>query len=105
LRDPYTNQVIGSMNLTTSADVQNYLEDMIIEEKARELAFEGERFYDLMRVAQRRMKTDYDKGKRFLADKVAARYSEAEKAMMHERLMDEKNWYLPFYIGTEAIEQ
>ena len=104
LRDPFTNQVVGSMNLPGSADVQNYLEDMIIEEKARELAYEGERFYDLMRVAQRRMKTDYDKGKRFLADKIAARYSEAEAAMMHERLMDEKNWYLPFYIGTGAIE-
>ena len=105
LRDPYTNQVIDSMFLNTPSKVQEYLEDMIIEEKARELAYEGERFYDLMRVAQRRMKTDYEKGKRFLADKVAARYNEAEAAMMHAVLMNENNWYLPFYLGTDADDQ
>ena len=101
LHDPYTNEVTGVRDLSSLIASQEYLEDMIMEERARELAYEGERFYDLMRVAQRRMKTNPDKGKRYLADRVAARYNGAESAMMHGLLMDENNWYIPFYLGTE----
>lgn len=94
-QDPFTNQVIGVVNLTSLADKQIYLEEKILEEKARELAFEGERFYDLMRIAKRRNDNS------FLANRVAAKFVESEAAMIRERLMNEENWYIPFYIGTE----
>ncbi|MDA3928853.1 MAG: RagB/SusD family nutrient uptake outer membrane protein [Prolixibacteraceae bacterium] len=72
------------------ADQMLTIEDFIIEERACELAFEGKRWFDLMRIARRR-------GTSYLADKVAAKYTNkniAEKVKTH--LENEENWYLPF---------
>jgi len=71
-------------------DVVNYLEDLILEERALELAFEGKRWFDLMRVASRRNDPSY------LADKVAAKYSDPAVAdRVRQELRIEDNWYLP----------
>lgn len=67
-----------------------YVEELIMNERAMELAFEGKRWFDLMRVARRRNDPSY------LANIVAAKYSSpsvAERVKMH--LMIEENWYLP----------
>ncbi len=64
------------------------VEDMIIDEMALEGAFEGNRFYDLMRVALRRSDPAY------LADPVSRRNGESDDAL-RSKLMDSKNWYLP----------
>ncbi|UCH14233.1 MAG: RagB/SusD family nutrient uptake outer membrane protein [Bacteroidales bacterium] len=67
-----------------------YREDLIIQERALELAFEGKRWFDLMRIARRRNDPSY------LADKVAAKYSDPVKAeQVRSWLMNEENWYLP----------
>lgn len=67
--DPYTNEIIGYRDLSGNLLAkQRYLEEEIIKERARELAFEGERFYDLMRVAKRRNDPS------FLAKAVSAKY-------------------------------
>jgi len=72
------------------ADSTNYVEDVIMEERMLELAFEGKRWTDLMRVARRR-------GSDYLANRVAAKYDDPAIAEeVRNYLMDETNWYLPF---------
>lgn len=68
------------------------VEDMLMDEGALELAFEGQRFYDLMRVALRRNDPSY------LAEKVYARRGEDRKGEMRSlikaQLTDMHSWYL-----------
>ncbi len=64
------------------------VEDLIINEMALEGAFEGYRYYDLMRVALRRNDPAY------LAKPVARRSGTVD-ATLESLLMDSKNWYLP----------
>ena len=89
IHDPVTNEVIGYYDYSGNlAAKQLYLEDIIQDERARELAFEGERFYDLMRIARRRDDPAY------LADKVAAKFESPMREQVREHLMNEENWYL-----------
>jgi hypothetical protein len=83
-------------SLSSWADTVAYeiplVEDLILEESALESAFEGVRFYDLMRVALRRGDPSY------LATRVAARNAaegEAPDAALLSRLQNSANWYLP----------
>jgi hypothetical protein len=64
--------------------VQNCVEDLIVDEEALELAFEGSRFFDLMRVAHRRSDPNY------LASRVARR-----DASLLGKLQNPDNWYFP----------
>ncbi len=69
------------------------VEDLIVEERAMELAYEGHRWFDLMRIAKHREDPAY------LADKVAAKFSDEEKReAVREHLLDTQNWYLPLKI-------
>jgi starch-binding outer membrane protein, SusD/RagB family len=63
------------------------VEDLLIDEYALETAFEGSRFFDLMRFAFRR-------GESFLAERVAMRDGILNE-QLYQLLLDHKNWYLP----------
>lgn len=70
---------------------QRQVEDMIMDEEALEFAFEGYRFYDLMRVALRRGDPSY------LADKVYNRKGADNEVVVRGMLPDltnTENWYL-----------
>ena len=65
---------------------------MIVDENALECAFEGTRYYDLMRVALRRNDPS------FLADRIYARRgsdrSGEMKSEIKKDLLNTKNWFL-----------
>ena len=87
----YYDVPLPADSLATRQDTIDYqiplVEDMIITEMALEGAFEGYRFYDLMRVALRRNDPAY------LADPVSQRNGTKDEAM-RALLMEPKNWYL-----------
>jgi hypothetical protein len=65
------------------------IEDLIIAERALELAFEGKRWNDLVRVANRRNDPAY------LANKVAAKFEGTPYYdIVRNRLMNPENWYV-----------
>lgn len=69
------------------------IENNIIDEAALELAYEGNRWEDLIRVARRR------NNPAFLADKVYDKLSKegnAQANTVRAKLMNPNNWYLPF---------
>jgi hypothetical protein len=73
-------------------DSTNLLEVQIIDESGRELAYEGQRWGDLVRVAIRRNDPS------FLADRIynklaASGYANAEA--VRAKLLDRNNWFLP----------
>ncbi|GAG86917.1 unnamed protein product, partial [marine sediment metagenome] len=92
---PYWTRTLGIRGRVYLEAVQigpggvKYVEDLIMSERAMELAFEGKRWFDLMRVARARGDAAY------LADKVAAKFSGSERDEVRARLMDMNNWYLP----------
>ena len=66
------------------------VDSLLLNEDALELAYEGTRFYDIMRFAFRQPNPE-----QFLAEKVAARRGKNNvDETLKSRLMDRKNWYL-----------
>jgi hypothetical protein len=88
-----TKPVIDRHGLTLA------MEDLLLNEDALELAFEGYRWPDLIRIALRREKETPGSGRTFLRDKVAAKFIAAGlpvPAGVEKLAADVKNWYLPF---------
>lgn len=82
----------GILPTGTLNDTINAVEDIICDEMALELAFEGNRFGDLTRIARHKNQTALYRqnyGSEWLAQKLAYKNPVVS-------LLDEKNWYLPF---------
>lgn len=90
--NPYTNEIDSIINLSgKDFERRILLADAVLDERARELAYEGKRFYDLIRVAKRRNEPSY------LADRVSAKFDEPKKSQIREHLMNEENWYIKYF--------
>ena len=90
--DPFTNEILGFQDLTTNfPKKQLILEQYIVDEQARELAFEGERFYTLMRVAERRGDPSY------LATAVSQKFPAGKREQIYNLLLDPNNWYIHYF--------
>ena len=90
---PYKEQIYGEND--PDGRIREYVieavEDLIIDEGALELAFEGSRFSDLARVAIRRGDPT------FLAKRVAKRGGDMDMGLYNFLSRSSKNWYLPFH--------
>lgn len=93
LHDPVTNQITGYRDFTNKSELQmRYLLDKILQERAMEMAFEGERFYDLIRIAKRLEDPSY------LAEKVAAKFKDPSmRENIYNTLLNEENWYINYF--------
>jgi len=80
------------LDVPSNVDSLMFLEDKIIDEAALELAYEGQRWGDLLRIAMRRNDPS------FLAEKIYQKllksgYAKADE--VREKLMNKNNWFLP----------
>jgi starch-binding outer membrane protein, SusD/RagB family len=92
IHDPETNKVIDYIDVSKdNQKFRQYLEELIMDERARELAYEGERFYDLMRVSKRRNDPSY------LAKLVSQKFPADQRDKMYEHLLNEENWYINIF--------
>ena len=82
---PYNPNITDS--LQQIAWQQDQVEEMIIDEEALEFAFEGYRYYDLLRVALRRNDPSW------LAKKIQGRNGTAPSGVSAD-LTDKNNWFL-----------
>ena len=73
--------------LATLQDSIEWVELRILDELAAETSFEGNRFFDLLRVSRRRPNHP-----EFMADRVSAKY--ADPAAMKARLMNMDTWFM-----------
>ena len=92
--DTEIGKKLAALNTTqyTMADTINAMEDIICDEMALELAFEGNHFGDLTRIARHKNNAGLygaNYGSQWLAKKLAYKQPAVD-------LTDEKNWFLPF---------
>jgi hypothetical protein len=74
-------------------------EDAILEERARELAFEGKRWFDLLRMGRRNNNSRKNKLIEFIILKAPA----AQKLVIASKLTNPLGWYLP--IEEDELER
>ncbi len=65
------------------------VEDVIMDERAVELSFEGKRWFDLIRASKGRPN--------YLVDKVVERYDDDAKEAVRARIQNPESWYMPIF--------
>ena len=82
--------------LISTLDSIQWLEQQIVREAGLELAFEGQRWGDLVRIARRMNKEGRDGFQYLFIDNIKKKYDRAN-IPAPAFTTDEKSWYLPFY--------
>lgn len=72
---------------------RNGVEDFILEERAKELAFEGKRWFDLLRMGRR---NNYER-KADLIDRIVQFVPSFQRPVYIAKLSDPYGWYFPIY--------
>lgn len=83
----------ANVPLLSLANSANAFEDAILEERARELAFEGKRWFDLMRMGRR---NDYAR-KSKLIEIIVKNVPSTQKRILATKLTNPLGWYLPIH--------
>jgi len=91
-----TRAVMVNVSVPYSA---NAMEDVIMEERARELAFEGKRWFDLMRMGRR----DNYSRRSDLIEIIIEKVPSTQKLVLASKLTNPYGWYLPIY--ERALER
>ncbi len=92
IHDPVTNKILSFRDLQSDFyEKQKVLEQYVMDERARELAFEGERYYDLVRVARRREDPAY------LASEISEKYPSGKREQIYNLLLSEENWVIHYF--------
>jgi hypothetical protein len=73
----------------------NSLVDIILLERSLELAMEGKRWYDLVRIG-------LNGRPELLVDKIVASRLVSERALAKARVADPRSWFLPIHINELA---
>lgn len=79
------------MNPLSSSYSPSAFEDLILEERARELAFEGKRWFDLLRMGRR---NDYQR-KNKLIEIIIEKVPSTQKLLLATKLNNPWGWYFP----------
>lgn len=87
--DPYYREVTDRQGLAL------LMEDKLVTEGALELAFEGYRWPDLLRIALRREKESPGSGGAFMKKIMESKFALSEGTLAKD-LSNPANWYLPF---------
>ena len=88
--EEYSYEIVPDDNALT-LNLQNYVNELILNEGALEFAFEGVRYYDLLRFALRSPDPN------FLSSRIAMRHgveNAAEMSAISSKLADRANWYM-----------
>ena len=87
------------MNPLAASYSASSFEDMILEERARELAFEGKRWFDLLRMGRR---NDFQR-KNKLIEIIIEKVPSTQKLLLATKLTNPWGWYLP--IEDDELER
>jgi hypothetical protein len=89
----------GFVNAINIANTPGAYEEVILEERARELAFEGKRWFDLLRMGRRNNFSNTTK----LVEIIVQNAPSAEKRILATKLINPLGWYLP--IAKDELER
>jgi len=91
----YLNEIRQRSNMAPYAQISSAqtFEDAILLERAKELAFEGKRWFDLLRMGRR---NDYAR-KNKLIEILIQNVPSTQQLVLKSRLSDPNGWYMPIH--------